>query len=212
VKVYSQNGIIGVYSSKGTSMSENKPRKLYSRKNCLHTCYKGGVYALHETNELGDTVLIESEFTLDDKVYIHQQDLNTIEVTSCDKSKSEMWNSIDLDLLPRKNKAVKKKSTHEYDGMSFDEMIEASDKKRDVLKELERQKRENFIPWYTISCDVGKKAIIRFEPTYGIKTVREVNELKASFKVNEISELSPSEYQPLCDAAKERYERNNGTI
>ena len=174
-------------------MTDNKLRKIYSRKNCIHMCYKGAVYAPFTRDESGDIVLVESTFTNNEQAYAEPEGTGKLLVTKANRSESEIWKEIDLHQLPRKNKAVPKSSTNrEFDGMSFSEMIEAYEAKQE-----NKRHKELGIPWYTmhISAEGSKTEYhtqTEYHPTYGISTMIEFEQFKKQYGVSKISELSDS--------------------
>jgi len=190
-------------------MSANKLRKLYTRKNCVHMCYKGKVFAKHDVLPGGELVLSETVFTANEKASAEPNDNASIVVTKADNSISEIWGIIDLNNLPRKNAATNQnKPNNPYDGLTLDELCELMDRKKREKKEAEKNRRG--IPWYTISINEDKKSTIKFHPTYGMRTNGEVNELKNNYKVNEVDDLSLEEKAVLCESARQDYEDRYG--
>lgn len=193
-------------------MSANKLRKLYTRKNCVHMCYKGKVFAKHDVLPGGELVLSETIFTADEKVYAEPNDDTTIIVTKADNSISEIWGIIDLNNLPRKNAAINSSSASsntDSEVLTLEQLIAISEKKKQRAQELDKKRRG--IPWYTINVTQGKKSTIKFHPTYGLKTLTQVNELLEQHKVNNIEDLSSSEYNSLCEKARHDYEEQYGS-
>lgn len=190
-------------------MSANKLRKLYTRKNCVHMCYKGKVFAKHDVLPGGELVLSETIFAANEKAYAEPNDDVSIIVTKADNSISEIWGIIDLNNLPRKNAATNQSTPNNpYDGLTLEQLCELMDRKKRAEKEAEKKRRG--IPWYTISISQDKKSTIKFHPTYGMKTNGEVNELKSTYKVNEVDDLSSEEKAVLCESARQDYEDRYG--
>ena len=124
-------------------MSANKLRKLYTRKNCVHMCYKGKVFAKHDVLPGGELVLSETVFTANEKASAEPNDNASIVVTKADNSISEIWGIIDLNNLPRKNAATNQnKPNNPYDGLTLDELCELMDRKKREKKEAEKRTLE----------------------------------------------------------------------
>jgi len=107
-------------------------------------CYKGDVYAPCELNEFGKITLLESAFAKNEQAYAILEDIGQLTITKNDRTASEVWKLIDLDKLPRKNKATK--SVNRFEGLTIPEMA-------DLIKDEQKsQQNKMYTPLYTLLC------------------------------------------------------------